>query len=553
MSVHLRKFISSKINELKPGGYKNINGLLQIRHNKDNFELKLPIKAVYGATQLIEQLTILRNDEIQDVKVDSSEISFLLNNLSIKNTFKNPTKVLLTDDQKKYIVEYSSPNIAKPFHMGHLRSTIIGNFLSNLLKRIDHKVIQMNYLGDYGTQFGFLKVGIDMEKLTDEEIMKNPLQNLLKVYVAANSSKDPEVAEKARRIFEIMELKNDDEIMEQWRKIKQYTLEELKVIYERLNIKYDVYEFESMYRRKDIEDVIKLLTEKNILEKDQEGKMIVRIGERSVPFIKSDSTTLYLTRDVAAFLSRRKKYRIDKTFYVVDNGQNDHFTAFKNVVNQMGLNGDEYIQHIKFGRIRGMSTRKGNVVFLKDILDEAKDLMFKKQQESKTTKVDLSKCGEGIADILGTSAIVVNDLRQKRQRDYEFNWNKILQLSGDSGVKFQYTHCRLYSLERENSNINEGEELNLELIKELEAQELVYLILKYQEIIYHSHNELESCVLVKYLFDLCNSASRAFKTLHVKNCECKATASQRLLLFNTTRKVLKDGLDILGLKVLNEM
>jgi len=497
-------------------------------------------------------LNNLKNDEIQDVKVDSSDIIFLLNNSSIKSAFKNPTEVLLSDDPKKYIVEYSSPNIAKPFHMGHLRSTIIGNFLSNLLKRIDHKVIQMNYLGDYGTQFGFLKVGIDMENLTDDEIKKNPLQNLLRVYVAANTSKDPEVAEKARRIFEIMELRNDEEIMEQWRKIKQYTLVELKAIYERLNIKYDVYEFESMYRRKDIEDVIKLLTETNILEKDEEGKMIVRIGERCVPFIKSDSTTLYLTRDVAAFLSRRKKYSIDKIFYVVDNGQNDHFTSLKDVVNQMGFEGNELIQHVKFGRIRGMSTRKGNVVFLKDILDEARDLMFKKQKESKTTKVDLSD-GEGIADILGTSAIVVNDLRQRRQRDYEFNWNKILQLSGDSGVKFQYTHCRLYSLERENSNINEGQELNLDLLKEPEAQDLVYLILKYPEIIYHSHRELESCVLVKYLFDLCNSASRAFKTLSVKNCECKATASQRLLLFNTTRKVLKDGLDILGLKVLNEM
>lgn len=411
----------------------------------------------------------------------------------------------------------------------------------------------MNYLGDYGTQFGFLKVGIDMENLSDADIKQNPLQNLLRVYVAANTSKDPAVAEKARKIFEIMEFNNDSEIMEQWKNIKQYTLDELRIIYERLNIQYDVYEFESMYRRKDIENVIELLNEKKILEKDEEGKMIVRIGNRCVPFIKSDSTTLYLTRDVAAFLSRREKYNVDKTFYVVDNGQNDHFSALRNIVSQMGMNGDDLIQHVKFGRIRGMSTRKGNVVFLKDILDEAKELMYKKQQESQTTKVDLSKCGETVADILGTSAIVINDLRQRRQRDYEFNWNKILQLSGDSGVKFQYTHCRLYSLQRENKNLNEPDELNIALLKEPEAQDLIYLILKYPEIIHHSHAELESCVLVKYLFDLCNSASRAFKTLNVKNCECKSTASQRLLLFNTTRKILKDGLDILGLKVLNEM
>lgn len=200
-----------------------------------------------------------------------------------------------------------------------------------------------------------------------------------------------------------------------------------------------------------------------------------------------------------------------------------------------------------------MSTRKGNIVFLKDILDEAKDLMYRKQQESLTTKVDLSRHGESIADVLGVSAIIVNDLKQRRQRDYDFDWSKILQMNGDTGIKFQYTHCRLYNLQQANQNISEAEELNLELLCEPEAQLLIYLILKYPEIIYHSYDELESSILVKYMFNLCNAASKAFKTLSVKNCECNATASQRLLLFNTTRKVLKHSLEILGLKVLNEM
>lgn len=201
-----------------------------------------------------------------------------------------------------------------------------------------------------------------------------------------------------------------------------------------------------------------------------------------------------------------------------------------------------------------MSTRKGNIVFLKDILDEGKDLMYRKQQESQTTKVDLSSCGESVADVLGVSAIIINDLKQRRQRDYDFDWNKILQLNGDTGVKFQYTHCRLFNLQKTNEqNISEARELNLDLLREPEAQQLIYLILKYPQIIHLAHEELESCVLVKFTFDLCNIASKAFKTLTVKNCECKATASQRLLLFNTTRKVLKQSLEILGLKVLDEM
>jgi arginyl-tRNA synthetase len=487
------------------------------------------------------------------VKINDDNVSFVLSNDGVKKSFRSATDVSICDEPQKFIVEYSSPNIAKPFHVGHLRSTIIGNFLANLLKKVNHNVIKMNYLGDYGTQFGFLKAGMDMEQLSDQQIKENPLQTLLRVYVAANASNDPAVAEKARKIFEIMEFGEDPATINQWNKIREYTLDELKVIYERLNVIYDAYEFESMYRRKDIENVISSMHEMNILEREDDGKTIVNVGNRRVTFIKSDSTTLYLTRDIAAFLSRKEKYQMDKTFYVVDNGQNDHFTAIKSVVNQLGYDGDSFIHHVKFGRIRGMSTRKGNIVFLKDILDEAKDRMYKKQQESQTTKVDLSQCGESVADVLGTTAIIVSDLKQRRTRDYEFDWNLTLQVNGDTGIKLQYTHCRLYSLQKQNAHIGEAEELNLELLKEPEAQQLIFLVLRYPEIIYHSYEELESCVLVKYAFDLCNAASRALKTLSVKNCECKETASQRLLLFNSTRRVLIHAMDTLGLKVLNEM
>jgi arginyl-tRNA synthetase len=515
-------------------------------------ELHLPLKSLTSECRYINEI---QNPDIAKVSIEQSSISFTLSNQGLQNSFKNATDLGgICNNPKKFIVEFSSPNIAKPFHVGHLRSTIIGNFLSKLFKQLNHEVIQMNYLGDYGTQFGFLKVGIEMEVLSDDAIQKNPLQNLLRVYIAANSSKDPTVAERARQIFERMEFSEDAEIMEQWRKIKNYTLDELKVIYERLNVAYDVYEFESLYRRKNIEEIIEMMHKKKIIEKQDDGKCVVNVGDRKVPFIKSDSTTLYLTRDIGAFLSRLKKYEMDKTFYIVDNGQNDHFTAIKSVVNQLGFNSEEKIQHVKFGRIRGMSTRKGNVVFLKDIIDEAKDLMYKKQSESETTKVDLSQCGESIADILGVSAIIINDLKQPRLRDYDFEWNKTLQLGGDSGIKFQYTHCRLFNLEQSNQlSVEEAKELNLELLPEPEAQHLVYLILKYPQVIYHSYVDLEASVLTKYLFSLCNTTSKAFNVLTVKKCGCPATASQRLLLFNTTRKVLKHGLEILGLKVLNKM
>lgn len=314
----------------------------------------MPIKILSDTQTDITKLQSIKNEDISDVSITSSDVSFALSSKALKKSFQAPTDVRGDVSSKKFIVEFSSPNIAKPFHHGHLRSTIIGSFLSNLFKQFNHNVVKINYLGDYGTQFGFLKAGIDMENLSDEEIQKNPLHHLLRVYVIANSSQDPAIAEKARKIFEKMEFNEDHVLMNQWEKIRKYTLSELKTIYERLNIVYDVYEFESMYRRKNIEDIITQLADKKIIEKDAEEKFVVSVGDRKVPMIKSDNTTLYLTRDIAAFLTRKKKYQANKTFYVVDNGQNDHFTAIKSVVNQLGFDGDKNMQHVKFGRIRGM-------------------------------------------------------------------------------------------------------------------------------------------------------------------------------------------------------
>lgn len=461
----------------------------------------LPVKNAKSLTTEQDLNEIIEDENISSINTTDSSIAFVLNKQRFAHeTFKNPTNLHTSATPETMIVEFSSPNIAKPFHLGHLRSTIIGNFLSNLLIRTNNRVIKMNYLGDYGTQFGFLKVGIELENLTAEQIKSRPLKCLFKAYVTANNSPDPTVADRARKVFEMMENSESKELLRQWEDIKSYTMDELKVMYERLNVVYDVFEFESMYRRKEISNVIAQLEEKNLLIKE-DGKMVVQVGDRRVPIVKSDSTTLYLTRDIAAFLQRKKRYEMDKIFYVVDNGQHDHFMAIKSIVRDLGFEADEIIHHVKFGRIHGMSTRKGSVVFLKDILDEAKDLMVKKQQESKTTKVDLSHCGETIAEILGSSAVVVNDLKQRRQRDYEFDWNKVLQVSGDTGVKLQYTHCRLFNL-NELCGVTEADEIDLTLLQEPAAQRLVLEILRYPEVIHNCAETLEACGLVNYLFGL---------------------------------------------------
>lgn len=357
--------------------------LLLKQGNNGQIELRLPLKNVKdlkGSSAVLN--TGFCHEGIQNVEVNSADISFILNKkFLIEDAFRDPTNNRVYDRPSTVIVEFSSPNIAKPFHMGHLRSTIIGNFLSNLLLSVDQKVIRMNYLGDYGTQFGFLKIGIEMENLSPEQIKANPLETLFKAYVTANQSSEPSTAREARKVFEIMENSEDEKLMEQWDLIKKYTMDELTSMYARLNVVYDVYEFESMYRRKAIGHVIALLKDRNQLF-EEDGKLVVEVGDRRIPIVKSDSTTLYLARDIAAFLQRKKSYDFDKILYVVDHGQSDHFIALKSVIGNLGHDAENLIHHIKFGRIRGMSTRKGSVVFLKDILDEAKDLMLKKQKES---------------------------------------------------------------------------------------------------------------------------------------------------------------------------
>lgn len=350
----------------------------------------------------------------------------------------------------------------------------------------------------------------------------------------------------------MMEKDENEDITRQWESIKAYTMDELKSMYKRLNVVFDVFEFESMYRRKETANVIAALRDKGLLNNEPDGKVSVSVGERKVPIVKSDSTTLYLTRDVAAVFNRLEKYRIDKIYYIVDNGQNDHFVALKSIASNLGLP-ESLINHVKFGMIKGMSTRRGSVVFLRDILDEARDVMFRKQQESSTTKVDLSQCGEEVAEVLGSSAVIINDLKQIRTRHYDFDWDRALQVNGDTGIKLQYTHCRLCSLVENCDNINVAGEIESRLLAEREAQLLLHEIIKYPEVILYASDSLESSGLVNYLFKLCHATSKALKVLPVKTCQDSSVASQRLLLFVTARDVLRHGLEILGLKVLNKM
>lgn len=331
--------------------------------------------------------------------------------------------------QENILVEFSSPNIAKPFHVGHLRSTIHGNFLSNLFQAMGHNVKRLNYLGDWGTQFGLLQFGLDQGWLTWEEISKKPIHHLLEIYVRANAlaEKDVTVAATARSLFQRLE-SGDEKLANYWSEIRSYTVAELRQMYSRLGVHFDEFNWESQYGIKELEDVLTDLEKTGHLVKTAEGKQVVHINDqRSVTLVKSDGSSLYITRDVAAAIDRRRRFPFQRMLYVVDNAQTDHFVSLKSILRFMGHKWADDIEHVKFGRIKGMSTRKGTAVFLSDLLDEAHSRMKAKQITSPNTKVAVDD-NPHITDTLAVSSVIINDLKQRRQRDYMFSWDDALQV-----------------------------------------------------------------------------------------------------------------------------
>lgn len=483
-------------------------------------------------------------------------------------------------ESKKIVMDFSSPNIAKPFHVGHLRSTIIGNFIANVNKHFNNSVTKINYLGDWGTQFGLLQYGLKAKNIDVQELRNDPIKKLYETYVLANklAATDENVQIEARKYFADIEQGRVD--LGSWKRIREVTVQELQKVYQRLGISFDEYHWESDYNGKAIKDLMTSLEEKNILKTDESGKKVARVKDRNVTVLKSDNSTLYLSRDIAALIDRYKRYNFDEMLYIVDNAQTDHFAAVFDIVNQVNSKCASGCKHVKFGRIKGMSTRSGNAVFLNDILNEAKLKMAEQQQQSKSknlcsfivyimmlnlldlillfsmnfslsTDTRSAAMDEVTCDTLGTTAVIINDLKQKRQRDYVFEWDRALQSEGDSGIKLQYLHCRLWSLEK-NCGVAITDQCSPEYLQEPIVSDVIAELAKFDDMLLRAKNEYEACIIVNYLFRLSRQVNRMFNELNVKNVE-PDLAAQRLLVFYSARQVVKRGLEILGVQPLFEM
>ncbi|KAJ1506910.1 hypothetical protein HMI56_000381, partial [Coelomomyces lativittatus] len=453
---------------------------------------------------------------------------------------------------KKALVEFSSPNIAKPFHAGHLRSTIIGNFIRNILKGNGWDTIAMNYLGDWGKQYGLLAVGFQKYG-NEEKLALDPIQHLFEVYVSINkdAEQDPSLHDEARAYFKKMET-GDAEALTLWQRFRDLSIEKYKLMYKRLGVEFDEYSGESQVS-KEMSEVNTLLREKKLLEQS-EGAWVVNLKEDNLGMAiieKKDGATLYLTRDAGAAKGRHERFQFDEMYYIVGTPQEFHFKQLFCILKKLDFSFASHCHHISFGSVAGMSTRKGNVVFLQEILDHAKERVLEIMQVN-TEKYAQIENPEAVADLIGISAIAIQDMSSRRIKGYSFDWKRMFNFEGDSGPYLQYAHARLSSIQRK-IQLSASTPLNLDLLSEPEIRPLMMLIAKFPDIIRDApKTNFEPCHLVSYLFQLCHTVSSMLQNLYVVNQEPELQKA-RLLLYASTRITLGNGLRFLGLRPLEKM
>lgn len=449
------------------------------------------------------------------------------------------------------VLDYSSPNIAKSFSVGHLRSTMIGNSLKLILNRCGYKTVSINYLGDWGTQFGKMIVAIEKWGNLDE-IKKDPINQLGKLYVKINNEeKDhPELAEESREAFRKIEL-GEKKYVDMWKWIREESLKESEQIYKLLNVSFDSYNGEAFYNDK-MDTVVKELEDKGLLIEDQ-GAKIVELGDSIPPALikRSDGGTLYITRDLAAVFWRKKEYNFDKALYVVGGEQKLHFTQLKGVLAKMGHEDlADSITHVNFGLVlkdgKKMSTRKGNVVKLYDILEQAIEASYKQIEEKNP---DLENKDE-IARKVGVAAVVFNDLKNFRGLDYEFDINQMVRFDGLTGPYLQYTSVRINSiLETNNFDVNN---MDTSLFIKSHYFELVRQIVSFKQTIEKAANEYSPNIIAKYLLAIAQSFNK-FYALEKINVSDEKVRNTNFALAYAVRTIINEGLALLGIESVEKM
>lgn len=501
-------------------------------------------------------------EEIEKIEVAGGYLNFFINKSILakevleeisKNEQYGKSEI---GKEKNIVIDYSAPNIAKPFHIGHLRSTVIGGALYNIYKYLGYNVTGVNHLGDYGTQFGKLIEGYKMWG-KEYDIEKDPINELTKIYIRINEAckNDEQILENCRNNFKKLE-DGDSYCVEIWKKFRELSLQEFQKVYDLLGSKFDSWNGESFYSDK-MPEVIEILEKTGKLIESQ-GAKIIDLEDKGIntPCIieKSNGSTTYATRDLAAIIYRARTYDFDKALYVTSYEQVLHFKQVFEVAKLLGLD-EKYtkgLEHVSFGMVLlpegKMSTREGNIIKLEELLNEAisraKEIIEQKNPELENK--------EEVAKKVGIGAVIFNDMSASRIKDEVFDWNTILNFQGETGPYVQYTYVRTKSVLEKAGYLPKIEEVKVENLADEYSLAILKLIYNFEDVLIQVTDKNEPSILARYLIDL----AKAYSSFYNENkiiVEDKDIQNARVYLTYAVSEVLKQGANLLGIQMPEKM
>lgn len=500
----------------------------------------------------------LSDDLIEKVNVVGPYVNFFLNRELVSRDIIS--SVITSGDDygshdigqnQNVPIDMSSPNIAKPMSMGHLRSTVIGNAIANIMKKMGYNPIRINHIGDWGTQFG--KLIYAYRQWGDESaIESNPIAELLRVYVKFHdeAEKDDTINDHGRLWFNKLE-NGDPEAHELWSRFREVSLQEFNKIYDRLNVSFDSVKGEAFYNDK-MDRVVQMLEDKELLKMD-DGAYIVDLEKYDLnPALikKKDGSTLYITRDLAAALYRHEHYNFAQSLYIVGLEQSNHFVQLKAVLREMGLEWEDDMTHIGFGLItkdgQKLSTRKGKIILLEDVLDEAVQKSLEQIQEKNP---DLEHKSD-IAEQVGVGAVIFHDLKNDRTNSFDFTIDEVVQFEGETGPYVQYSRVRALSI-LDKADYNRDSDASFDGLTDQYSWNVVKLLETFPRVVERAYRNYEPSIIAKYVLNLSQSFNKFYANVHVlDNDDQKAS---RLALVDAVQEVIRINLALLGLDSPTEM
>ncbi|MBE5805233.1 MAG: arginine--tRNA ligase [Clostridiales bacterium] len=508
----------------------------------------------------IKEKIELNTEIIEKVEVVSGYLNFYINKQKIA---EEVVKEIQVNEEygkseigkgKNIVIDYSAPNIAKPFHIGHLRSTVIGGALYKIYKYLGYNTIGINHLGDYGTQFGKMIEGYSLWK-DEYNLEENPIEQMMDIYIRINSlcKEDEVVLERCRNNFKKLE-DGDFYCVELWEKFKDLSLKEFERVYQLLDSKFDSWNGEAFYSDK-MPEIVELLEKSGKLQESQ-GAQIIDLEEKGIntPIIikKSNDSSTYATRDLAAILYRARNYDFDKALYVTSYEQVLHFKQVFETAKLLGLN-EKYtngLEHVSFGMVLlptgKMSTREGTIVKLEELLLESIE-RAKKVIESKNPDLENK---EDVAKKVGIGAVIFNDLANNRIKDEIFDWDQILNFQGETGPYIQYTYVRTKSIIEKVGMVSEN--VNVQYLQDMDSQNVLKLLYNFCEVLEQVTEKNEPSILSRYLIDVAKAYS-SFYNVNKVIVDDEEAKNARVFLTYAVGKVLKIGAGLLGIQMPEKM